>query len=99
MVTDFWAWFGLLGGALMGFLGWWGGRRAIQGKRGLDERYVRVWERARAKSWILTLFGIYALFLALFLGVPLTAAPVLGIMLVVHMAGWALLGTYYLLRS
>ena len=99
MVTDFWAWFGLLGGALMGLLGWWGGRRAIRGKRGLDERYLRAWERARAKSWICTLFVIYVLFIALFLGMPLNAAVILGILLAAHLVGWALLGMYYLLRS
>ncbi|MFE5320057.1 hypothetical protein ACFQ88_15225 [Paenibacillus sp. NPDC056579] len=99
MIASWLAWVGLLGGAAMGLLGWWWGRYMIKGSRGLDERYLLAWQQARAKGWLCSLFAIFALFVALFLGLPLSAPVVLSILLMIHMLSWALFGVYYIIRS
>ncbi|QOR68222.1 hypothetical protein IM538_09005 [Cytobacillus suaedae] len=85
---------GLWGGALIGFLGWWLGRRMAAKKRGLDERYLQIWKNARGGSWMLTLGALYVLFTLQIIGVTLSAYTTLGILFIVHLAGWAVLGVY-----
>ncbi|WP_066306974.1 hypothetical protein [Bacillus sp. FJAT-29814] len=93
--------FGLLGlllGGLGGAFGWWWGRRQAARKRGLDERYNIISTKSLAASWKITLVAIYILFILLNFGMKLTAAPVLGILLLIHMAGWTFSIIYYNLK-
>jgi hypothetical protein len=85
-------------GALLGLAGWWLGRRMAARKRGTDERYFLIWKNARAGSWLLTLFAIYVLYSLMFLGVSISAPAALGIVMLVHMLGWAVLGIIHQFR-
>lgn len=82
---------GLLGiilGAAGGAFGVWWGRKQAARKRGLDERYQVISTKSQAMAWKITLGSIYVLFLLLAFGVQLSSAAVLGVLLIIHMAGW-----------
>ncbi len=92
------AFLGLMLGALGGLFGLWWGRRMAARKNGLDERYEKIINKSLAAGWKITVCSIYLLFLLLIFGVQLTSAQVLGILLLVHMAGWAFSRVYYQLK-
>ncbi|PAE26856.1 hypothetical protein [Bacillus sp. 7894-2] len=83
---------GLYGGALMGILAWWFGRRMAKKQRGLDELHDHIWQKARSISWFFTLASIYILFTLVIFGIELNAAMVLGVIMLVHMASWGITG-------
>lgn len=83
---------GMFGGAGLGLFGWWFGRRQAKKNRGLDELYEHVWKTARSTSWIVTLIFIYFFFTLHLLGFTLSLASVLGLLLIIHMGGWAIIG-------
>lgn len=89
---------GLLIGALCGAFGYLWGRKQAALKRGLDERYKMISLKSLANSWKITLVSIYILFLLMIFGLHLSVAPVLGILLIIHMAGWAYSTFYYNLK-
>ena len=92
------AFLGLMLGALGGLFGLWWGRRMAARKNGLDERYERITTKSQASGWKITVISIYLLFLLLIFGVQLTSAQALGILLLIHMAGWAIFRVYYTLK-
>ncbi|WP_421383324.1 hypothetical protein ACOJQI_02770 [Bacillus salacetis] len=83
---------GLYGGAILGILGWWFGRRMAKKERGLDELYEHIWQKARSVSWFVTLASIYVFFSLLIFGIELSTATVLGIILLIHLASWGFTG-------
>jgi hypothetical protein len=89
---------GLLLGVSGGLLGLWWGRKKAASKRGLDERYDVITTKSLALAWKITLVSIYILFILLGFGIKLTAAPILGILLLVHMAGWTFSTFYFNLK-
>jgi hypothetical protein len=89
---------GLFLGATGGLFGLWWGRRKAARKRGLDERYDTISTKSLATAWKITLASIYILFILVGLGIKLSAAPILGILLIVHMAGWAFSNIYFNLK-
>ena len=92
---------GLLGlglGALGGLFGLWYGRRKAALKNGLDERYERISIKSLASGWKIILVSIYFLFLLVILGFQFSAIQVLGILLLIHMAGWTFSVIFYNLR-
>lgn len=95
MDFNWWAFLGITLGIIGGLAGLWGGRRAAAKQRGLDERFDHIRTKARATSWFFTLFGIYIFFFLLFFGVKLSVAPVLGILLFLHLGSWAISVFYY----
>lgn len=84
---------GLYGGMICGILGWWFGRKKTREQRGLDELYDHIWQKARSYAWYATLVAIYILFSFVMFGVDLSAAMVLGILLLVHLGSWAMIGS------
>lgn len=86
---------GLFLGALGGGFGWWYGRRQAARNRGLDERYEIISGKSLANAWKITLVSFYLLFILVIFKVHISAAAVLGILLIVHMAGWAISTIYY----
>ncbi|GIP26273.1 hypothetical protein J23TS9_14030 [Paenibacillus sp. J23TS9] len=85
----------ILLGIFGGLLGLWWGRKQAARQRGLDERFHVISSKSQASAWKITLVAIYILFIMIVCGVKLSAAPVLGIVLLVHMAGWAFSSVYY----
>ncbi|WP_018755732.1 hypothetical protein [Paenibacillus terrigena] len=85
----------ILLGIFGGLLGLWWGRKQAARQRGLDERFHIISSKSQATAWKITLVAIYILFIMMVCGVKLSAAPVLGIVLLVHMAGWAFSSVYY----
>lgn len=83
---------GLYGGAVLGILGWWFGRRMAKKQRGLDELHEHIWQKARAISWFFTLASLYVLFSLIMFGIELNAPMVLGVIMMVHLASWAITG-------
>ncbi|WP_339148977.1 MULTISPECIES: hypothetical protein [unclassified Sutcliffiella] len=83
---------GLYGGAVIGILAWWFGRRMAKKQRGLDELHDHIWQKARAISWFFTLASMYILFTLVIFGMELTAAMVLGVVMLVHFASWGITG-------
>jgi hypothetical protein len=83
---------GLYGGAILGILGWWFGRRMTAKQGGLDELYEHIWQKARSISWFFTLASIYVFFSLHIFGIELSTAMVLGIILLVHLASWGFTG-------
>lgn len=88
----------ILLGVFGGLLCLWWGRKQATRQRGLDERFHIISSKSQAASWKITLLAIYILFIMLVCGVKLSAVPVLGIVLFVHMAGWALSSVYYSIK-
>ncbi|TCZ80803.1 hypothetical protein E0485_00470 [Paenibacillus albiflavus] len=78
-----------------GLLGIWWGRKQSARRRGLDERYHIISNKSQAVAWKITLAAIYILFILIASGVKLSAAPALGIVLFIHLAGWAFSNIYY----
>jgi len=83
---------GLFGGMIGGILGWWFGRKKARKNRGLDELYYHIWQKARSYSWYVTLGATYVLFSLMVLGIELSSAMVLGILLFAHIGGWGIIG-------
>ncbi|MBS4174812.1 hypothetical protein [Bacillus sp. FJAT-49736] len=83
---------GLYGGLLIGGFGWWFGRKMAHKNRGIDELYHHIWQKARSYSWFATIAAIYILFSISALGVPLKVPMVLGVLLLVHLGSWAIIG-------
>ncbi|MFJ7745206.1 hypothetical protein [Peribacillus sp. NPDC097295] len=95
MDFNWWAFLGIILGITGGLAGLWGGRRAAAKQRGLDERFTLIRTKARATSWFYTLFGLYVFFFLLLFGVKLSVAPILGILLLLHLGSWAISVFYY----
>lgn len=89
---------GLLIGASGSLFGIWWGRRLSNRNRGIDERYKNISIRSLANGWKITLVSIYIFFILMLFGIQLSIAPVLGIILLIHMAGWAFSALYYNLK-
>lgn len=83
---------GLYGGAVIGILAWWFGRRMAKKQRGLDELHDHIWQKARSISWFFTLASIYLLFTLIMFGMELRPAIVLAVIMVVHMTSWGFTG-------
>ncbi|WP_404469580.1 hypothetical protein [Sutcliffiella horikoshii] len=83
---------GLYGGAVIGILAWWFGRRMAKKQRGLDELHDHIWQKARGISWFFTLASIYLLFTLIMFGMELSPAIVLAVIMVVHMTSWGFTG-------
>lgn len=83
---------GLYGGAALGILSWWLGRRIVKKQRGLDELYEHIWQKSRSISWFFTLTSIYILFSLVIFGIEIGAAMTLAIILTVHLASWGITG-------
>ncbi|MBM7620027.1 hypothetical protein JOC95_001879 [Bacillus tianshenii] len=83
---------GLYGGAVAGILAWWFGRRMAKKQRGLDELHDHIWQKARAISWFFTLASSYLLFTLILFGIELKAGMILGVIILVHLASWAITG-------
>ncbi|WP_274361911.1 hypothetical protein [Paenibacillus thermotolerans] len=90
--------FGIIFGAAGGAFGWWWGRRQAARKRGLDERFETISVKSLETAWKITLAAIYIIFILLVFGVQLPAVPAIGILMLVHMAGWAFSTIYYHLK-
>ncbi|OPA75378.1 hypothetical protein BVG16_21635 [Paenibacillus selenitireducens] len=86
---------GILLGLSGGAFGLWWGRKQAARNRGLDERYQVISSKSQATAWKITLGAIYFLFILLICGVQLSVAPTLGILLLIHMAGWAFSSVYF----
>lgn len=69
-------------------------KKAAQ-SRGLDERYEEITKNALANGWKVTLVAIYVFWFLLVFGVQISVAKVLGILLLVHLIGWAGFRLYY----
>ena len=85
---------GLYGGALIGLIGWYVGRNKAKKQRVLDEIHDHIWQKTRSYSWYLTLFTIYILFTLHGFGITMGVAPVLGIIMIVHIASWGIIGSF-----
>lgn len=83
---------GLYGGMICGILGWWFGRKKAKKNRGLDELYEHIWQKARSYSWYVTLVAIYILFSLILFGFDMNVAMVLGVIMLVHLSSWAIIG-------
>lgn len=83
---------GLYGGAVIGILAWWFGRRMAKQQRGLDELHDHIWQKARSISWFFSLASMYILFTLIMFGMELRAAMVLGVIMLVHFASWGITG-------
>ncbi|WP_404804070.1 hypothetical protein [Lysinibacillus sp. S1] len=92
MEINIWGMIGLYGGVIGGLLGWWFGRQKARKKRGLDELYYHIWQKARSYSWYVTLGALYVFFTLLNFGIELSTAMVLGILLLTHVASWGIIG-------
>ncbi|WP_342440923.1 hypothetical protein MHB40_16080 [Lysinibacillus sp. FSL K6-0057] len=84
--------FGLYGGMICGILGWWFGRQKAKKNRGLDELYDHIWQKAKSYAWYMTLAAIYIFFSLMVFGIELNIAMVLGILLLVHIGSWGIIG-------
>ncbi|NMH73581.1 hypothetical protein HF078_10880 [Bacillus sp. RO2] len=83
---------GLYGGAVIGILAWWFGRRMAKKQGGLDELHDHIWQKARAISWFFSLASMYILFTLIMFDMELRAGMVLGVIMLVHMASWGITG-------
>lgn len=89
---------GIVLGISGGLFGLWWGRKMAARKNGLDERYEKITVSSLANGWKITVISIYVLFLLLIAGVQFSTAQALGILLLIHMAGWAFSTLYYNLK-
>ncbi len=83
---------GLYGGMICGLLGWYIGRVKAKKQRALDETHHHIWQKARSYSWYVTLVSIYLFFTLHVFGVTLSVAAVLGILLLIHLGSWGIIG-------
>ncbi|OAB36051.1 hypothetical protein [Paenibacillus glacialis] len=83
---------GMCMGMICGILGLWFGRKKARKNRGLDELYSHIWQKTRSYSWYVTLGAIFVLFSLNVLGIELSSAMVLGILLFVHIGSWGIIG-------
>ena len=90
MEIQYGALIGLYGGLLFGVLGWFFGRRKSAKNRGNDEVQDYVFKTARSISWFATIGTIYIMFTLLGVGVELSVAPALGIIMLVQMSSWGI---------
>lgn len=86
---------GLVLGALGGLFGLWWGRKKAAKNRGLDERYESITTKSFASAWKISLAAMFILFTLVIFGFQLAAAQLLGILLLIHMIGWAGSTFYY----
>lgn len=86
---------GTLLGITGGLFGLIYGRKKAAQSRGLDERHEEITKNALATGWKVTLIAIYVFWLLLVFGVQFSVAEVLGILLLIHMIGWAGFRLYY----
>ena len=86
---------GILLGITGGLFGLVYGRKKTAQNRGLDERYEEITKKALANGWKVTLVAIYVFWFLLVFGVQISVAQVLGLLLLVHMIGWAGFRFYY----
>lgn len=86
---------GVYGGLFFGLLGWFIGRHIAKKKRGLDELYQYIWQKARATSWMITAVAIYVFFTLELSGITINTIPLLSMLLFVHLVGWAISGVVY----
>jgi len=86
---------GILLGIVGGLFGWLYGRKKAAQNRGLDERNAEITKSALANGWKVTLVAIYIFWFLLIFDVQFSVAEVLGILLLVHMIGWAGFRVYY----
>jgi len=98
MEIQIWGLAGLYGGMICGLLGWYVGRRKAQKNRGLDETHDHIWTKAKSWSWYATLAGIYILFTLHAVGIEIGTAASLGILMIIHMASWAISGIIFSLH-
>lgn len=89
---------GILLGVFGGLFGLMYGRKKLQQSRGLDERYEEITKNALANGWKVTLGAIYVIWILLVFDVQFSVAEVLGILLLIHMIGWAGFRFYYQLK-
>ncbi|MNZ79448.1 hypothetical protein D3C78_980520 [compost metagenome] len=89
--------FVILGICCAGLALWWGRKKSAE-NRGLDERYQLISAKSQSASWKVTLGVIYVLFIIHLLGVQLTVASTLGILLLVHLASWTFSAIYYQIK-
>jgi len=80
---------GILGGAAFGGIGAWLGHKKAAKNRAIDERFQAISVKSQSASWKMTLGALYAIFILYVVGVPFSVPAALGILLFVHMAGWA----------
>ncbi|MCH4826934.1 hypothetical protein [Planococcus halocryophilus] len=86
---------GLLLGVTGGLFGLWWGRKKAAENRGLDERYASITMKALANAWKITLVAMYIQFIFVIFGMELAAIEVVGTLLIIHLAGWAISTVYY----
>lgn len=89
---------GILLGITGGLFGLVYGRKKVAQSRGLDERYEEIAKKALANGWKVTLVAIYVFWFLLVFGVQISVAQVLGLLLLVHMIGWAGFRFYYQIK-
>ncbi|MFD1927050.1 hypothetical protein ACFSFY_03115 [Sporosarcina siberiensis] len=93
--NQFWGIFGLLLGASGGLFGLWWGRKKAAKNRGLDERHASITIKSFASAWKITLVSMYILFALLIFDVEMAAGQLLGILLLIHLTGWAVSVFYF----
>ncbi|MCD5325786.1 MULTISPECIES: hypothetical protein [Pontibacillus] len=89
-----WMYIGVLGG----LSGWYFGRKKARKNRGLDEMYEQIWQTARSFSWYATLFAIYIVLTLSMMGMELSVAPVVSILLATHLGSWGIVGAIQSIR-
>lgn len=89
---------GLLVGVSGGLFGFWWGRKKSAENRGLDERYENITTKSFASAWKISLAAMYILFALLMFGLQPTTSQLLGVLLLIHMMGWAGSTFYYNLK-
>jgi len=86
---------GLYGGAILGLLGWYYGRKLAKKQRGLDETHDHIWKKARSYSWYVTLFTIYILFSLYLFDITFSVPFALSMLILAQLASWALIGSFF----
>lgn len=88
---------GLLGltfGIIFGLAGLYFGKKEAKKNRGDDEVNEFIWQKTRSLSWYVTTVGIYLLLLLVLLGVEISTAKALSVLLLIHLFSWAIVGIY-----